>query len=158
MAKRKKKFNLKHTLRSFAHKIKKFFRKYGIDGILSIVLWYSPSWLMFLIPSLNEFGTWWFGVWITPATPLWAILPAVAALIHVIRLGIWKLILWIRDQLDKIRMANELLAYANRSEIRLILSKMKEINKDSRKKIAKFMLNLQKERISMINSSWKKKK
>ena len=135
-------------------KTKIFFSKYGIDAVIAIVFWWSPSWLAIFIPVLRPIALWWVGFLAMPFPPMWAIVPITAVFFHWLRKQLWKLILHIKDQLDKIQMQNQMTVYYTRNEMRLILDKGKEMYKIKTNDRDEFNKKQDAKRQELITKNW----
>lgn len=116
---------MKNGLEIMWDKVKTFFRKYGIDAVIALVIWYAPSWLVFFMPSLKPFALTWLALLTSPIIPVVIVVPITAVFIHWLRKKIWESVLYAKDQLDKVQMQNQMAAYFTRDEMRLILDKGK---------------------------------
>lgn len=145
---------MKTKLTNIWQRIKRFFTKYGIDAVIAIIFWWSPSWLAIFIPALRPTALWWIGLLAMPFPPMWAIVPLTAVFIHWLRKKIWQLILYIRDQLDKVQMQNQMAAYFTRDEMRLILDKGKHMYKIKSEDKARFNKEQDDKRHELITKNW----
>jgi len=145
---------MKDRLKSIWIKIKVFMKKYGYDGLASLVIWTSPSWLSFFIPSLKQYAVTWLALIVSPVLPMWLLIPFTAIAINYLRKKIWQLTLYIKDLIKKYRMAQEMLYYFSVDEFELILEKGKQMKqiKDDDTKI--FKDDQSSKRIKMMTDDW----
>lgn len=137
--------------------LKSFVKRFGIDALLALIVWTSPSWLSFFIPSFEDFALIWLGLVVSPIVPSWFFVPVIAVFIHWLRKQIWKSILFIRDQIDKIRLQNTFMAYFTRDEMKLIERIGKELYKDSQKRKEEFVKVDKELRKKKLLGEWNKK-
>ena len=141
-------------IRKYSNSIWKFLKVYGIDAVISVVMWSSPSWLSLFIPSLKPFALMWLGLMVSPILPMWIVVPLFAVIIHWIRKKIAEFIRWIKAQLNKVRMANELLVYFTVDEIELIRDKGKQMYKIKDSDTTEFRIEQDTKRYEMIKQDW----
>ena len=141
-------------VRKYLKTILKFLRVYGIDAVISLIMWSSPSWLSIWIPSLKPFALMWLGLMVSPILPMWIVVPLFAVIIHWIRKKIVQFIGWIKAQLNKVRMANELLVYFTVDEIELIRDKGKQMYKIKDSDTTEFRHDQDSKRYEMIRKDW----
>ena len=151
---------MKGKFKSFWKKIIDFFKKYGIDAFLSILIFNFPMYAVAFIDneSFVKFATWWTAIWwgLGPLTPGWLLTILLAVIIRRIRFGIWKIILWLKELIDKIQLQNQFIAYLTSEEINMILNMAKKVHNQSEEKRKAFLENLRKERLKMIDDQWTK--
>jgi len=141
-------------IRKYSNSIWKFLKVYGIDAVISVVMWTSPSWLAFFIPSLKDFAVFWLGLLVSPVLPVFIVVPLFAVIIHWIRKKIAEFIRWIKAQLNKVRMANELLVYFTVDEIELIRNKGKQMYTVKSDDTILFKKEQDDKRYKMIQRDW----
>ncbi len=141
-------------IRKYLAVILKFLRVYGIDAVISLVMWSSPSWLSIWIPSLKPFALMWLGLMVSPILPMWIVVPLFAVIIHWIRKKIVQFIRYVKDMLNKLRMAQELLVYFSHDEFKLILDKGKQMYKIKDSDTTKFRHDQDSKRYEMIRKDW----
>ena len=135
-------------------KILKFLKVYGIDAVISLVMWSSPTWLSLFIPSLKPFALMWLGLLVSPLIPVWIVVPLFAVIIHYLRKKIVQLIHYIKDMLNKLKMAQELLVYFSHDEFKLILGKGKEMYKIKETDTTEFKNQQDDKRDLLIKNNW----
>lgn len=147
-------------LKDWFRKFIDFFKKYGIDAILSILIFNFPMIAITFIEDegFRRFATWWTAIWwgLGPLTPGWLITILLAVFIRWIRIGLWKVILWLRELIDKIQLQNQFVAYLTSEEINMILDMAKKVHTQSEIKRKAFLDKLRKERLQMIDDQWTK--
>jgi hypothetical protein len=145
-------------IKDWGNKFISFFKKYGIDAVLAILIFNFPMYGVFFIKSegFRTFATWWTALWwgLGPLTPGWLLTILVAVFIRKIRIGLWKFILWLRELIDKIQLQNQFVAYLTSEEINMILEMAKKVHADSEKKKKVFLNELKKQRLQMIDDRW----
>ena len=92
----------------FLIKLESFWKKFGMWGIIALVIWLSPSWLSFFIPALEPFAVKWLILVVSPAVPSWAAVPLLAVISKLTFIGIKKLVIWIKSQLTKLKYGAEI--------------------------------------------------
>lgn len=149
---------MKETLKKWTSGVVLFIKKYGIDGILSILIFHFPIYGMIFIntPEFIAFGAWWTTLWwgLGPLTPGWLIVILLAVFIRWLRLGIWAGIIWGKEAMQKLQLQNQLAAYLSAEEIQMILSMAKKVEGESESRRKAFKEKLRKERITMIDERW----
>ena len=135
-------------------KVKTFFKVYKIDAVAAIVVWYAPSWLAFFIPALEPTALWWLGLLTSPLIPVVVVVPVTAVFFHWLRKKIWQLVLYVKDQLDKVQMQNQMSVYYTRNEMRLILDKGKEMYKIKTQDKDKYNKKQDDKRHKLITENW----
>ena len=151
---------MKEKLKRIGLKVAGFFKKYGFDGVLALLVFNFPMYAVLFIkgPEFQAFALWWTGIWwgLGPLTPGWAATIVLAIFLRWVRLTIWKGILWLREALDKLQLQNQLASYLTSEEIKMILTMAKKIDVESDKKIAVFREKLRLKRLKMIDEQWTK--
>jgi len=147
-------------LKAWGNKFIAFLKKYGIDAILSILIFNFP---MYAIAFINDqgfqvFALWWMALWwgLGPLTPGWLVTILLAVFIKWLRSGIWKGILWLKEAIDKLQLQNQLAAYLTAEEINMVLEMAKKVSAESDKKKKAFLDLLRRERMKMIDDQWTK--
>lgn len=147
-------------LKGWMRKIIAFFKKYGIDAILAILIFNFPMYAVTFIDNegFRTFATWWTAIWwgLGPLTPGWLLTILLAVLIRKIRISLWRFVLWLKELVDKIQLQNQFVAYLTSEEINMILDMAKRVHNQSEAKRKAFMEQLKKERLQMIDDQWTK--
>ena len=147
-------------LKSWGNKFIAFFKKYGFDAILAIIIFNFPMIAVTFIEDENfrNFALWWTAIWwgLGPLTPGWLVTILIAVFIRWLRMGLWKFILWLRELIDKIQLQNQFVAYLSSEEINMILDMAKKVHTQSEAKRKAFLEALRKERLQMIDDQWTK--
>ena len=147
-------------IKNFFNKLGAFFKKYGIDAILAILIFNFPMYAVAFIDNegFRTFATWWTAIWwgLGPLTPGWLVTILLAVFIRKLRIGLWKIILWLRELIDKIQLQNQFVAYLTSEEINMILDMAKKVHTQSEAKRKAFLEALRKERLQMIDDQWTK--
>ena len=137
-----------------------FFKKYGIDAVLALLIFNFPMYGVVFIddPGFQAFGLWWMALWwgLGPLTPGWLVTILLAVFIRWLRMGIWQGILWLKEALAKLQLQNQLAAYLTAEEINIILEMAKKVETQSEAKRKAFREQLRKERLQMIDDQWTK--
>lgn len=148
-------------LKDWSRKFIAFFKKYGIDAFLAILIFNFPMYAVTFIDNegFRTFATWWTAIWwgLGPLTPGWLLTILLAVFIRWLRVGLWKVILWLRELIDKIQLQNQFVAYLTSEEINMILDMAKKVHNQSEAKRKAFLEKLRKERLQMIDDQWTKK-
>jgi hypothetical protein len=151
---------MKRKLKDLYHKIITFFKKYGIDAFLAILIFNFPMYAVTFIDGegFRTFATWWTALWwgLGPLTPGWLVTILIAVFIRWLRMGIWKFILWLKELIDKIQLQNQFMAYLTSEEINMILEMAKKVHGKSEAKRKAFLEALRQERLQMIDDQWTK--
>jgi hypothetical protein len=141
-------------------KFSSFFKKYGFDAVVAILIFNFPMIAVSFIEDENfrNFALWWTAIWwgLGPLTPGWLVTILLAVFIRWLRIGLWKAILWTRELIDKIQLQNQFIAYLTSEEINMILAMAKKVHAISEAKRKKFLEALRKERLQMIDDQWTK--
>ena len=141
-------------------KIIGFFKKYGIDAVLALLVFNFPMYGIFFITSVNfrtfaaAYTAFFWGL--GPLTPGWLITILIAVFIRWLRLGAWQLVLLIKEAVVKLQLQNQLAAYLTSEEINIILEMAKKVEAKSAEKRKAFAEQLRKERLHMIDDQWTK--
>jgi hypothetical protein len=147
-------------VKKFLHKLGAFFKKYGIDAFIAILIFNFPMYAVSFIKAegFRQFALWWTAIWwgLGPLTPGWLITILLAVFIRWLRLGIWQLILLIQEAIMKLQLQNQLAAYLTSEEINIILEMAKKVETKSVEKRKEFTEKLRKERLQMIDDQWTK--
>ena len=147
-------------IKDIGNKFIAFFKKYGIDAILAILIFNFPMYAVTFIkdPGFQVFALWWMALWwgLGPLTPGWLVTILLAVFIRWLRLGIWQGILWLKEALAKLQLQNQLAAYLTAEEINMILEMAKKVEMQSEGKRKAFREQLRKERLQMIDDQWTK--
>lgn len=147
-------------MKGFFKKILNFFKKYGIDAVLALLIFNFPMYGVFFIdsPAFVTFATaytaffWGLG----PLTPGWLLTILLAVFIRWLRIGAWQLILLAQEAMRKLQLQNQLAAYLTSEEINMILEMAKKVDLASQEKRKAFQDVLRKERLKMIDDQWTK--
>ena len=137
--------------------LRKLWNKFGVYLIVAIVIWLSPSWLAFFIPSLRPFALTWLGLVVSPAVPSWAAVPLLAVLSKLIFVGIKNLIRKIKDWIMKARFGTELVFLYDVEEIEIILLKGRKMKARKDKETKDFKDLQKKNRKKLIQENWETK-
>ena len=147
-------------LKAWGNKFIAFFKKYGFDAILAVIIFNFPMIAVTFIEDENfrNFALWWTAIWwgLGPLTPGWLVTILIAVFIRWLRMGLWKFILWLRELIDKIQLQNQFVAYLTSEEINMILDMAKKVHAQSEAKRKAFLEALRKERLQMIDDQWTK--
>jgi hypothetical protein len=147
-------------IKGWIRKIIAFFKKYGIDAIIAILIFNFPMYAITFIDNegFRTFATWWTAIWwgLGPLTPGWLLTILLAVFIRWLRMGAWQLILLIQEAMTKLQLQNQLAAYLTSEEINMILEMAKKVHVLSELKRKKFNEILRKERMKMIDDQWTK--
>jgi len=147
-------------LKAWGNKFIAFFKKYGIDAVLALLIFNFPMYAIVFIKDegFRTFATWWMALWwgLGPLTPGWLVTILLAVFIRWLRMGIWQGILWLKEALAKLQLQNQLAAYLTAEEINLILEMAKKVETQSEAKRKAFRELLRKERLQMIDDQWTK--
>ena len=151
---------MKRKVKNFFNKVVAFFKKYGIDAVLAILIFNFPMYAVAFIKAegFQTFAIWWTALWwgLGPLTPGWLVTILIAVFIRWLRFGLWKFILWLKELVDKIQLQNQFVAYLTSEEINMILDMAKKVNTQSEAKRKAFLEALRKERLQMIDDQWTK--
>ena len=137
--------------------IKELWNKFGVFLIVAIVIWLSPSWLSFFIPSLKPFALTWLGLVVSPAVPTWAAVPLLAVISKLVFNGIKKLVIWAKDQLTKLKYGAEIFTLYTVDEIELILRNGHQMKRIKDEEVNFFKTNQQKKREILIKGNWEQR-
>ncbi len=147
-------------IKGFLAKLGSFFKKYGVDAVLSLVIFNFPMYAIAFIPDpgFQAFGIWWMALWwgLGPLTPGWLFTILLAVFIRWLRMGAWQLILLAKESMVKLQLQNQLAAYLTSEEINMILEMAKKVYSQSEQKRKVFTEQLRKERLKMIDDQWSK--
>ena len=147
-------------LKAWGNKFIAFFKKYGIDAVLALLIFNFPMYAIAFIKDegFRTFATWWMALWwgLGPLTPGWLVTILLAVFIRWLRMGIWQGILWLKEALAKLQLQNQLAAYLTAEEINIILEMAKKVETQSEAKRKAFREQLRKERLQMIDDQWTK--
>jgi hypothetical protein len=135
-------------------KVRGFILKVGINGILAIAIWLSPSWLSFFIPSLKPFAVKWLALVVSPVVPSWAAVPILTILIALLRKGVAWLYRWIKDQITKLKYGAELFTLAGPKMLELILIKLRVMHQLKVERTLEFKKALNEELERLIVDNW----
>ena len=151
---------MKGKIKNFLAKFIDFFKKYGFDAVLALIIFNFPMYGAIFIrdPGFLAFATWWTAIWwgLGPLTPGWLVTILLAVFFRWLRLGIWQVILWGKEALAKLQLQNQLAAYLTAEEIQIILEMAKKVELQSEDKRKAFKEALRKERLHMIDDQWTK--
>lgn len=145
-------------MKGFLKKILDFFKKYGIDAVLALLIFNFPMYGVFFIKNegFTVFATaytaffWGLG----PLTPGWLLTILLAVFIRWLRMGAWQLILLAQEAMRKLQLQNQLAAYLTSEEINMILEMAKKVELQSEERRKAFRETLRKERMKMIDDQW----
>ena len=147
-------------LKAWGNKFIAFFKKYGIDAVLALLIFNFPMYAVAFIddPGFQAFALWWIALWwgLGPLTPGWLVTILLAVFIRWLRMGIWQGILWLKEALAKLQLQNQLAAYLTAEEINIILEMAKKVEAQSEAKRKAFREQLRKDRLQMIDDQWTK--
>lgn len=147
-------------MKKFLAKILAFFKKYGIDAALALLIFNFPMYAVTFIKAegFQTFALWWIALWwgLGPLTPGWLMTVLLAVFIRWLRMGVWQLILLIKEAITKLQLQNQLAAYLSSEEINIILEMAKKVEMQSEDKRKAFRESLRKERLQMIDDQWTK--
>ena len=151
---------MKGKLKNIGNKFIGFFKKYGIDAVLALIVFNFPMFAVAFIkdPVLVAFATWWIALWwgLGPLTPGWLFTILLAVFIRWLRMLIWEGFLWAKEAMAKLQLQNQLAAYLTAEEINMILEMAKKVEMNSEAKRKAFREALRKERLRMIDDQWTK--
>lgn len=151
---------MKGKIKNFLAKFIDFFKKYGFDAVLALLVFNFPMYAVAFIrdPGFVAFATWWAALWwgLGPLTPGWLVTILLAVFFRWLRLGIWQGILWAQEAVRKLQLQNQLAAYLTAEEINLILEMAKKVEGQSEEKRKAFKEALRKQRLKMIDDQWTK--
>ena len=149
---------MKKKLKKWGSALIFFVKQYGLDAVLSILIFHFPIYGMIFIrdPEFIIFGTWWTALWwgLGPVTPGWLMVIFLAIFIRWLRMGAWKGVLWAKEAFAKLQLQNQLAAYLTAEEIQMILAMAKKVEGESEGKRKVFKEKLRKERLQMIDDKW----
>ena len=147
-------------LKAWGNKFIAFFKKYGIDAVLALLIFNFPMYAVAFIddPGFQAFALWWIALWwgLGPLTPGWLVTILLAVFIRWLRMGILQGILWLKEALAKLQLQNQLAAYLTAEEINIILEMAKKVEAQSEAKRKAFREQLRKDRLQMIDDQWTK--
>ena len=147
-------------LKDIGNKFIAFFKKYGVDAVLALLIFNFPMYAVAFIddPGFQAFALWWIALWwgLGPLTPGWLVTILLAVFIRWLRMGIWQGILWLKEALAKLQLQNQLAAYLTAEEINIILEMAKKVETQSEAKRKAFREQLRKDRLQMIDDQWTK--
>jgi hypothetical protein len=151
---------MKGKIKNFFAKFIEFFKKYGIDAVLALLVFNFPMYAIAFIkdPGFQAFAIWWTAIWwgLGPLTPGWLVTILLAVFFRWLRMGAWQLILLAKESMVKLQLQNQLAAYLTSEEINLILEMAKKVELQSEDKRKAFKEALRKERLHMIDDQWTK--
>jgi hypothetical protein len=151
---------MKGKVKKFFKKFAAFFKKYGIDAFIAILIFNFPMYAITFIEAegFRQFALWWTAIWwgLGPLTPGWLVTVLLAVFIRWLRLGAWQLILLVQEAIMKLQLQNQLAAYLTSEEINIILEMAKKVETKSVEKRKDFAEQLRKERLRMIDDQWTK--
>jgi hypothetical protein len=151
---------MKGKIKNFFAKFIDFFKKYGFDAVLAILIFNFPMYAVAFIKAegFQTFALWWTAIWwgLGPLTPGWLVTILLAVFIRWLRMGAWQLILLAKEAMVKLQLQNQLAAYLTSEEINMILEMAKKVHLDSEKRKRAFLDVLRKERMKMIDDQWTK--
>ena len=149
---------MKQKLKKWGSALIFFVKQYGLDALLSILIFHFPIYGMIFIrdPEFLTFGVWWTALWwgLGPITPGWLMVIFLAIFIRWLRMGVWKGVLWAKEAARKLQLQNQLSAYLSAEEIQMILAMAKKVEGESEGKRKAFREKLRKERLQMIDDKW----
>ena len=145
---------VKNVIKRFWNKGKGIVLKVGINGLIAILIWLSPSWLALFIPALEPFAVKWLILVVSPAVPSWAAIPLLTVLVALLRIAIVKLYRWLKDQVLKLKIGAELFTLAGPRLLELILIKLREMHTIKTERTVRFKEDLQKELEGLIMDNW----
>lgn len=147
-------------MKKFLAKIIGFFKKYGIDAVLALLIFNFPMYGIFFITHAGfrtfaaAYTAFFWGL--GPLTPGWLLTILLAVFIRWLRMGVWQLILLIKEAMVKLQLQNQLAAYLTSEEINIILEMAKKVEAKSAERRKAFTEQLRKERLQMIDDQWTK--
>lgn len=148
--------------RRFGSKLSDFFKKYGFDAVLALILFNFPMYAMIFIrgEEFRAFALWWTALWwgLGPLTPGWLFTIILAVFLRWARLSIWKGILWLKEAMLKLQLQNQLSAYLTAEEITMILEMARRVSHDSNIELSKAKEIIRINRLQMIDDQWSKVK
>jgi hypothetical protein len=151
---------MKGNIKKFLGKFTTFFKKYGIDAFIALLIFNFPMYAVSFIEAegFRQFALWWTAIWwgLGPLTPGWLITILLAVFIRWLRMGVWAGILWLKEAIAKLQLQNQLSAYLSAEEINIILEMAKKVEMQSEDKRKAFREALRKERLQMIDDQWTK--
>ena len=146
---------MKGKIKNFFAKFIDFFKKYGVDAVLALLVFNFPMYAVAFIrdPGFLAFATWWTAIWwgLGPLTPGWLVTILLAVFFRWLRMGAWQLILLAKESMVKLQLQNQLAAYLTSEEINMILDMAKKVSLESDKKKKLFLDELRKQRLHMID-------
>ena len=145
---------MKNIIIKFWNKGKGYIKAIGINGLLAILIWLSPSWLALFIPALEPYAVKWLIMVVSPAVPSWAALPMLTLLVALLRIAIVRLYKWLKDQVKKLKIGAEMFTLAGPRLLELILIKLREMHKIKTERTVKFKEDLQTELENLIMDNW----
>jgi len=149
---------MKGKIKNIGNKIVAFFKKYGIDAVLALLIFNFPMYGVLFIQNegfvifATAYTAFFWGL--GPLTPGWLLTILLAVFIRWLRTGAWQLILLAQEAARKLQLQNQLAAYLTSEEINMILEMAKKVNAASDNKRKLFMEVLRKERLEMIDDKW----
>ena len=148
---------VKQRLNKIGVGIKGMWSKFGVFLIVAIVIWLSPSWLALFIPALKPFALTWLGLVVSPAVPSWAAVPLLAVISKLVFILIKRFVIWVKDQLMKLRYGAEMFSLADVDEIEIVLEKFRKMKIRKDKETAIFKNDQKDKRIKLIKENWETK-
>ena len=145
---------VKQRLNKIGVGIKGMWSKFGVFLIVAIVIWLSPSWLALFIPALKPFALTWLGLVVSPAVPSWAAVPLLAVISKLVFILIKRFVIWVKDQLMKLRYGAEMFSLADVDEIEIVLEKFRKMKIKKDKETAIFKNDQKDKRIKLIKENW----
>jgi hypothetical protein len=145
-------------LKDIGNKFIAFFKKYGIDAVLAILIFNFPMYGVLFIENegfvvfATAYTAFFWGL--GPLTPGWLLTILLAVFIRWLRMGAWQLVLFGQEAMRKLQLQNQLAAYLTSEEINMILEMAKKVNAASEKERKQFMEVLRKKRLGMIDDKW----
>ena len=149
---------MKDKLKDIGHKFIGFFKKYGIDAVLALLIFNFPMYGVLFIQNegfvvfATAYTAFFWGL--GPLTPGWLLTILLAVFIRWLRMGAWMGILWAKEAMAKLQLQNQLAAYLTAEEINMILDMAKKVHSQSEDKRKAFREVLRKERLQMIDDKW----
>lgn len=147
-------------MKTFLEKIIAFFKKYGIDAVLALLIFNFPMYGILFIKNegfvifATAYTAFFWGL--GPLTPGWLLTILLAVFIRWLRMTVWQGVLWAKEALAKLQLQNQLAAYLTAEEINMILDMAKKVESQSEAKRKAFRERLRKERLEMIDDQWTK--
>lgn len=129
-------------------------KRYGVFGIYSLIMWTSPSWLAFFIPSLADFALIWLGLVISPILPMWLAIPLTAVFLYWLWQWIKAAYRKIRDWIRKAGYGTMLFTLYDVDEIELILRKGEQMKHKKDTDMWYFKKKQKEERLELIKEHW----